>query len=613
MLLQLVEPTVAPFEPDLSFDQAIGIDLGTTYSLVAYVDQGKPVVIPLEGTKTCMPSAVSFKDNRICVGTQALTHLVDAPHTVMRSVKRLMGVSEIDESSIHKDVFRDGRVYLDGRSFTPTEVSSEILKVLKEKAERFLNKTITNAVITVPAYFDEIARAATRDAAKLAGLNVLRIINEPTAALLAYGLDEKPEGLYAVYDLGGGTFDFSLLKLTRGVFQVLGTGGDIALGGDDVDRALADHIIKQRVEFYPDLPLTPHLKKTILFQARYMKEQLSHHDHVTLKVEDHHKISEHQISRDDLIQLIQPMITQTLLRADDVLDHAGVTAQELKGIVLVGGSTRLPILQECLSNHFGCPVLFDISPDEAVVCGAALQAYALTAGRPHASLLIDVTPLSLGLETMGGLVERIIERNSPIPSAKAQIFTTYQDGQTAIKLHVVQGERELAEDCISLGAFELTGIPPLKAGIPKIEVTFILDADGLLTVSAVEKSTGVNQNIQVKPSYGLKASDLKEIIFDAFEHASDDYSARKLKQAQVRAQQDINRMVKIIEEEDDKKLKETLTQRLNDAQRVVLNGAREEIEGVMKVLEEEFVPLLEKRLNRLFKDMVVGKKISDIS
>lgn len=613
MLLQLTEPSQNQQTHNIEDDFAIGIDLGTTYSLVGYVKDERPYVIPVEGLETRLPSAVSWRYDAIHVGTTALTHLLDAPQHVVTSVKRLMGRTIMQGREADLIPTNDAALKLDDRHFTPVEISAEILKTLKNKAESYLGRDVSKAVITVPAYFDEIARSATRQAANLAGLHVLRIVNEPTAAVLAYGLDEKPEGFYAVYDLGGGTFDFSVLKLTRGVFQVLGTGGDVALGGDDIDQALADILMRERGKRYPEESTTASFYKTVRLQARFIKEQLRQHKEVSIQLEGEAGESDHQITRETLIQLITPMIERTCALCSDVLNSIDIPSEKLQGIVLVGGSTRLPIIQEMLTEHFGCPLFSDISPDEAVVCGAALQAYALTEGRKNSALLIDVTPLSLGLETMGGIVERVIERNSPIPISKAQVFTTYQDGQTAMKLHIVQGERELVQDCRSLGAFQLNGIPSMKAGLAKIEVTFALDADGLLTVTAREKSSGASQELQVKPGYDLSTSDMKEMIYDAYEHASDDLLNRQQKQAQIRARQDLERMTTILRDETDLELASVLQMQVDQATQLLQTGSRDDIDAAMKSLDLAFTPLLEKRLNQLFKKTVVGRKISDLS
>lgn len=624
MLLQLVEPTTSQSIESQWEDDAIGIDLGTTFSLAAYVLDGMPVVIPLEGEETRLPSAVSWQNESFSVGSDALSYLLKDPSSVMTSIKRLMGRLPYDLQE--GEVGQIGGVFFERREdnivvkmgekwMTPVEVSAEILRVLKQRAERYLGRTIHRAVITVPAYFDEIARKATRDAAALAGLSVLRMVNEPTAALLAYGLSEKPEGLYAVYDLGGGTFDFSLLKLTRGVFQVLGTGGDVTLGGDDVDHALAQVLLEERQALGFNDSVSSDFYKTLVLQSRFVKEQLAFHESVSLKLESSAGLSEHSVSRETLLSLVKPLLERTCALSLSVLKEAGVEPKALHGIVLVGGSTRLLGVHTILKQYFSCPLFVNISPDEAVVCGAALQAHALTAGREEASLLIDVTPLSLGLETMGGIVERLIERNSTIPIAKAQVFTTYQDGQTAMKIHVVQGEREFVSDCRSLGEFILTGIPPMKAGLAKIQVTFTLDADGLLTVSAVEQSSGVNKTIEVKPSYGLGEAEMRDMLLTAFEYAEEDFAARKLRQTQVSARQDLERMKKILQEEE----AEDAIVALSNAVRVLEENleketmTREKIDEAMKSLDQSFAPIIEKRMNKLFKDVVVGRKISELS
>jgi molecular chaperone HscA len=624
MLLQLVEPTASQSTESQADDGAIGIDLGTTFSLAAYVLDGKPVVIPLEGEETRLPSAVSWRDASFSVGSEALSYLLNDPSSVMTSIKRLMGklphdLQEGEMGQIGGVSFErreDNVVVKMGEKWmTPVEVSAEILRTLKQRAERYLGRAVHRAVITVPAYFDEIARKATRDAAALAGLSVLRMVNEPTAALLSYGLNEKPEGLYAVYDLGGGTFDFSLLKLTRGIFQVLGTGGDVTLGGDDVDHALAQVLLEERRVLGFNDSVSSDFYKTLVLQSRFAKEQLAFHESVSLKLESPAGSSDHTLSRETLNHLVHPLLERTCALSLCVLKDAGIDPGALQGIVLVGGSTRLLSVQTTLKNYFNCPLFVDVSPDEAVVCGAALQAHALTSGRDEASLLIDVTPLSLGLETMGGIVERLIERNSPIPIAKAQVFTTYQDGQTAMKIHVVQGEREFVADCRSLGEFVLTGIPPMKAGLAKIQVTFTLDADGLLTVSAIEQSSGINKTIEVKPSYGLGDAQMRDMILTAFEYAEEDFLARKLRQAQVSARQDLDRMKKILQEEEAHNAMVSLSNAVHALEESLEKETmtREEIDEAMKSLDQSFAPVIEKRMNKLFKNVVVGRKISDLS
>lgn len=596
MLIQLLEPGMTPLPHAEEKEIAIGIDLGTTHSVVAYAVDRTPKILPFPGDQRLLASIVRYTDP-ITVG--------DKENPGIRSIKRLIGRQTIPpglEKYYPEVVISDKalKLKIENQELTPAEISAEILKAIKQNAETVLGKSIAKAVITVPAYFDEAARQETKEAAALAGLEVLRLINEPTAAALAYGLDKQVEGTYAVYDLGGGTFDVSLLKFTRGVFQVLATGGDTLLGGDDIDHLIQQYL-REKIPQNAAM-ITPAL-------ARQLKELLAIQPEVTIG-EQGDKVS---LTQGKLTELCQPLIDKTLRICSQAMDDAKVTREGVKGVILVGGSTRLLAVRQAVASFFKTIPLTDINPDEVVALGAALQAEALTHGSE--TLLLDITPLSLGIETMGGLVEKIIDRNTPIPTAIAQDFTTYQDGQTAMQVHVVQGEREFVKDCRSLGDFTLTGIPPMVAGAAKIRVTFQLDADGLLTVSAKEMTSGITQQLELNPAYGLGDSEMIQHLRDNFANGAADIAQRLLIEARVAANQMMIQLKTALAQDGDlltQPQQEEITRALDALEKTVVFDDRNAIKEGIEVLEKSSFSFAEQRINRSIARALAGQKVSDI-
>lgn len=616
-LLQISEPGQAPDPHQRRI--AVGIDLGTTHSLVASMRNGFAECLPDAEGHVILPSAVRYLENDgRQIGRAALASQAEDPQNTLVSVKRFMGrgVADIANRDQLPYVFIDkpGMLVIQTRvgEKSPVEVSAEILATLRFRAEDTFNDDLYGAVITVPAYFDDAQRQATKDAAQLAGINVLRLINEPTAAAIAYGLDQASEGVYAVYDLGGGTFDISVLRLTRGVFEVLATGGDSALGGDDYDRALVDWVQTQT----GCAIATPADKSNVLVAARACKEALSAADSATFEVALSSGALSHSVTRAEFEAATAALTQRTLSAVRKALRDAKLSKDDIQGVVMVGGSTRMPQVQQAVADLLGCAPLNNLNPDEVVALGAAIQANQLAGNNPDGELLLlDVIPLSLGIETMGGLVERIVPRNQTIPTAMAQDFTTYQDGQTALALHVVQGERDMVADCRSLARFELRGIPPMAAGAARIRVTFTVDADGMVSVGALEQLSGVTANITVKPSYGLSDDQIAAMLQDSFKTAEQDIKARALVEARVDADRMWLATQSALQADGDLLSAEDRT-RIDALMAATLDAKKLEdaaaIEAITEALAKGTEAFAAQRMNRGIQHALAGQNIENI-
>ena len=616
-LLQIAEPgmSTAPHEHRL----AAGIDLGTTNSLVATVRNGTPVCLPDSEGRIALPSVVHYPAaGPVKAGHAALSYRTSDPANTILSVKRFMGrgLADIEREQLPYDFnAEEGMVRLRTAqgSKSPVEISADILRPLAERAAESLGGDLTGVVITVPAYFDDAQRQATKDAAQLAGLNVLRLLNEPTAAAVAYGLDNASEGVYAVFDLGGGTFDLSILKLSRGVFEVLATNGDSALGGDDFDQRIVEWALRES-----GVELAGHEDaRHLLIAARAAKEALTDHDTVPLELALANTTLRLELSRAVFEELTADLVKRTLAPVRRALRDADLAPEEIQGVVMVGGATRMPQIQRAVAEYFDREPLTELNPDEVVAIGAALQANILAGNRADGEdwLLLDVIPLSLGLETMGGLVEKVIPRNATLPTARAQEFTTFKDGQTAMALHVIQGERELVTDCRSLARFELRGIPPMAAGAARIRVTFQVDADGLLSVEAREMTSGVEASIEVKPSYGLSDEEITAMLRDGMEHASDDMNARALREQVVEADRAIEATTQALAKDSallnateraaiDASLEQLQTLRSGNDHAAIKNG----IEALARATDE----FAARRMDQSIRAALAGQKVSEL-
>ena len=615
-LLQIAEPgkSAAPHQHRL----AVGIDLGTTNSLVAAVKSGSATCLQDEQGNTALPSVVRYLSDGLIVGGEALGAQKADPQNTVSSAKRLIGrkLEDIDTAHLPYRFGNGGNIIeINTRqgAKTPIDVSADILRHLKERAEANLGGTLVGAVITVPAYFDEAQRQATKDAARLAGINVLRLLNEPTAAAIAYGLDNGAEGTFVVYDLGGGTLDVSVLELSKGLFAVKSTNGNSALGGDDFDHRLFCHLLEQNKLS----ALNEQDSQNLLSLSRRAKEQLTEHEQTTVEttLSDGRSIST-VITRQEFQNLTRQLVQKTIEPVKQALKDAGVSKADIKGVIMVGGSTRMPHIQQAVATYFGQTPLNNLNPDQVVALGAAMQADILAGNKNSGDwLLLDVTPLSLGLETYGGLAEKIIPRNTTIPTARAQEFTTFKDGQTAMTIHVVQGERELVADCRSLAKFTLRGIPPMSAGAARIRVTFQVDADGLLSVSAQEQTTGVQAQIEVKPSYGLDDQTITRMLKDSMANAAEDMAARARAEALVEAESITAAVTAAVELDGDlldEEEQADIRGCIAELQSRLKEGTAEEIRAAVAKLGQSTDNFAAKRMNRTIQRALTGQNVDNI-
>ncbi|SQD78750.1 Fe-S protein assembly chaperone HscA [Moritella yayanosii] len=605
-LLQIAEPgqAAAPHEHKL----AVGIDLGTTNSLVASVCSGSAKTLVDNTGRDMLPSVVRYTADSVVVGEDAAQQAISDPENTISSVKRLMGkaFSDIDPARIPNILVESASgqplIKTVAGELNPVQVSAEILKALAARATETLAGELNGVVITVPAYFDDAQRQGTKDAANIAGLNVLRLLNEPTAAAIAYGLDAGQEGIIAVYDLGGGTFDISILRLHKGVFEVLATGGDSALGGDDFDHLVVDWI-------YAESGLVGKqslaMQRLLLTEARHAKQALTDSDSVAINIAIETVNWQGTLNRSTFEGLIQPLVKRTLLACRRSLKDADISKDDILEIVMVGGSTRVPLVRAKVGEFFAQEPLTSINPDKVVAIGAAIQADVLVGNKPDSDLLLlDVTPLSLGLETMGNLVEKVIPRNTTIPVARAQEFTTFKDGQTAMTIHVLQGERELVDDCRSLARFSLTGIPPMAAGAAHIRVTFQVDADGLLSVSAMEKSSGVSASIQVKPSYGLSDDEVANMLKDSMTYAQEDVTARMLAEQQLEAARVMESLIVALQQ-DGKAL-------LSDTEQTAIEAAMQTLDQIRQSDDRDAIEKEIETVDKLTQDFAARRMDASI-